>query len=389
MKNKFKEYNQYTKTEFKNLWDNSLFVLDTNTLLNMYRYSRETVKIYFNILEQLKEKNQLWIPYQVGYEFHNNRIDVISEYEGSYTEILKIIENAKNDIKTKYKDHPFLDLDKINKKVRKGLSGAESYLKQEQKKHPKWLENDDILEKINNLFKDNIGDNYTDEEMIKIKEEGKERYAKKIPPGFKDIKKDENKRYGDLILWNQIIDKAKEINKSIIFISGDVKEDWWLEKNGKKLMPLPQLKKELLDKAGVDFHIYTSDRFLKLSKDDINNKIIKEVRKVRELEEEKIQIRRRVYQNDTNYTLKNYIIYRKQFLELMNEILNSKINDKDKNELITIFTQLDNASNKHNINKVKRYLREFIYILKKIIYSNKIDAVLYVKIKNYINKLNT
>ena len=43
------------------------------------------------------------------------------------------------------------------------------------------------------------------------------------------------KKYGDLILWYQIIDKAKESKKPIILISGDVKEDWWLEKNGKRI----------------------------------------------------------------------------------------------------------------------------------------------------------
>src|SRR3989338_8073098 len=110
MRNKFKEYYQFSDTEFKELWRGCLFVFDTSTLLNMYRYSRQTVQAYFKILTELKAKNQLWLPYQVGYEFHERRITVITDYEKSYDEILKILEQAKNDIQTKYKEHPFLDL---------------------------------------------------------------------------------------------------------------------------------------------------------------------------------------------------------------------------------------------------------------------------------------
>jgi len=297
MKTTFREYHQYTDKEFKSLWKNCLFVFDTNTLLNMYRYSRKTVDDYFKVLEKLKNKNQLWIPYQVGYEFYENRINVISEYEKSYDEMLEILECTKKDIEKKYKDHPFLDLKDINLKITKGLSSAEVAIKQAKDNHPNWLVKDDVLEKINLLFDGSLGAEYSEEKIGEIKKEGATRYSNKIPPGFKDIKKDDSKKYGDLILWFQIIDKAKESKKPIIFISGDVKDDWWLEKNGKRLMPLPQLKKELYEKADVDFHIYTADRFLKLSESDenkIDEQTIKEVRTIRELEEKKLSLKRKI-----------------------------------------------------------------------------------------------
>ncbi len=72
MKKIFREYHQFTKQELQQLWKACLFVFDSNTLLNMYRYSRETVKTYFDVLNELKKKKQLWIPYQVGYEFYEN-----------------------------------------------------------------------------------------------------------------------------------------------------------------------------------------------------------------------------------------------------------------------------------------------------------------------------
>jgi len=146
MKKVFKEYHQFTEEEFKQLWKDCLFVFDTNTILNMYRYSRKTVKIYFEILNELKLKNQLWIPYQVGFEFYENRIDVIAEYENSYDSILVILEKAKKELEEKYKDHPFLDLREIKKEVEKGLSGVEEKINNAKKNHPNWIEKDDVLD---------------------------------------------------------------------------------------------------------------------------------------------------------------------------------------------------------------------------------------------------
>ena len=188
MKKIFKEYHQFTKQEFQQLWKDCLFVFDTNTLLNMYRYSRETVNAYFNVLNELKKKKQLWIPYQVGYEFYENRINVISKYEKSYDEILSILEKVKNDIEVKYKDHPFLDLGKIKIMINSGLSGVINKIEQANNKHPKWLEKDEVLEKLNQLFEGNIGNNYDEQKLNEIKKEGKERYEKKSPLVLRMIK---------------------------------------------------------------------------------------------------------------------------------------------------------------------------------------------------------
>ncbi len=296
MKDRFREYHQFSDAEFKKLWKDCLFVFDANTLLNMYRYSRDTFSSYVAVLDELKKQKKIWIPYQVGYEFHENRINVISEFEKSYDDILKMIESSKGEIKNKYKDHPFLDLSGIIKSIDKGLSDVEANINKKKNEHPKWMENDDVLEKINSIFLGSVGEAYSDKRIEEIKAEGENRYEKSVPPGFRDKSKPDHKKYGDLILWYQIIDKAKDIKKPVIFISGDVKEDWWLEKDGKRICPLPQLKKEMFDKAGVDFHIYTADRFLEYANASIKDanvdvKSIKEVKRIREITEERGQRR--------------------------------------------------------------------------------------------------
>ncbi|MGR3173179.1 MAG: PIN domain-containing protein [Candidatus Scalindua sp.] len=410
MKKTFKEYHQFTKEEFQQLWKNCLFVLDTNTLLNMYRYSRETVTAYFDVLNELKKKKQLWIPYQVGYEFYKNRVNVISEYEKSYDEILLILEKAKSDIESKYRDHPFLNLREINENINKGLSGVEGKIKQAKNAHPKWLEKDEVLEKLNLLFEENVGNNYDEQKLDEIKEEGKERYENKIPPGFKDIKKNENEKYGDLILWYQIIDKAQKSKRPIILISGDVKEDWWLEKDGKRLMPLPQLKKELSDKAGVDFHIYTADRFLELNKTEeknITNSTINEVRKIRELNERRVKMIRMAKKEreererapDSNVLEGLSLEYIHRFETLIEGIMMVK-NESEyfrshKGELDYYSDSLremrraiiHEGLSRITFNRFYIYTREISLILNKIIHSREIYSKLPTRYRDCINRL--
>lgn len=83
----FKGYTNYTIEEYKNVWENGLIVVDTNVLLNLYRYSDDTRKKMLDIFGQLKKR--LWIPYQVGYEFYKNKDNVIAEACKEYDDLLK------------------------------------------------------------------------------------------------------------------------------------------------------------------------------------------------------------------------------------------------------------------------------------------------------------
>lgn len=63
--------------------------------------------------------------------------------------------------------------------------------------------------------------------------EGEMRYKKQIPPGFKDAKnKDGLRKYSDLILWKEIIRYATEKKANVIFVTDDVKADWWENSDG-------------------------------------------------------------------------------------------------------------------------------------------------------------
>jgi hypothetical protein len=90
--------------------------------------------------------------------------------------------------------------------------------------------------------------------------------------------------YGDLILWFQIIDYAKEKQCPIIFVTNDVKEDWWhQEKDGKsKDTPRHELLYEFKDKTKQMVWFYTTDQLIYKAnqhlKTDISETVIEEVK---------------------------------------------------------------------------------------------------------------
>jgi hypothetical protein len=268
MKKTFPGYFVPQEKELEKLWEEALIILDANFLLNVYRYSDETRDKFISILNKLSKR--IWIPYQAAFEYLENRLFVIDSQVKVYN---KFIENVKEiDEKIHSSKHPFVDavilreMDAIHLKLINDLENKARF-------YERLLELDGFQDKITEFLENRIG-SQTDDEVIKeIYKEGEERFKNKIPPGYKDMEKPINKKYGDLILWFQIIEKAKDYKKSILFITGDVKEDWWTIFNGKIKGPRPELISEIKKKGNITFYMYPSDKFLEYANKYLNQKV--------------------------------------------------------------------------------------------------------------------
>ena len=65
MKENFPEYIRYSDEEFKQLWDEGIFIFDSSVLLNLYDYKKEVKDQFVKILKELNER--LWLPNQSSY----------------------------------------------------------------------------------------------------------------------------------------------------------------------------------------------------------------------------------------------------------------------------------------------------------------------------------
>jgi len=293
MKKILPEFYKPTTDEFKILWKDCIFVFDSSVLLSLYRYPQKTTKKLFVIIEKLKDR--IWMPHQVALEYQRNRLDVISEQKMAYDQMTNLLSatysKLEKEFEQKYFKHPFINCKTLLKKISSYHKKLEKDLEKLAIKHPDWIKDDYIRDQLDKVFADKLGDPYSEEKIQELYKEGKSRYDKEIPPGYEDKKKDlsdksETRKYGDLIIWYQMIDKANEIKKPIIFITDDQKEDWWWEVGGSHVGARFELIKEMKEKGGVDFYMYQSDQFIKYASEHLSMKvdqqIIEEIKKVRE-----------------------------------------------------------------------------------------------------------
>lgn len=265
----------YKKSDesLKKLWDVGIISFDANVLLSLYRYSDSTREEFFNLLKKFETK--IWLTNQVVLEFNRNRCEVISDQEKAYFEFQEQICQLEKNLSSK-KQPPFLSIG-----LYKSLTSVFNKVKEEVhvriKEYGDYLTIDPIYEELNKLFHEKIGKAFSEDEYKTITSEGKLRYEKKIPPGYEDEKtKGEDRKYGDLIIWKQILSKAKETKMPIIFITNETKKDWWWKlKNDKFLGPRQELVEEMLLTAGMDFHMYSTDRFLEFGNEYFNEKVNK------------------------------------------------------------------------------------------------------------------
>ena len=122
-----------------------------------------------------------------------------------------------------------------------------------------------------------------------------QRFRLQIPPGYRDEKtKPEGfNKYGDGILWFQLIDYTKTQGKSLIFITDDRKDDWWKMEGSKTIGPHRRLVREMLQEGGISFYMYHPDRFMEYAKDYLGLRVkqeaIDEVRDVVQQDEDSYQ----------------------------------------------------------------------------------------------------
>lgn len=291
MKKTFPGYYRPDDDEFEKLWKDSLFVFDTNILLNLYRYSQETSNQFIELLSEISDR--IWIPHQVAYEYQKDRLGVIAAEEKSYDDLINLIDKTHKDLESRLlsKRHPYLkDADEQMKELVEIFDKIKSQLKEKRKEYVLLNEHDIIRDKLTSLFEGKVGVAYSDQKSEEICKKGKKRYDRKIPPGYMDPDKREPEMYGDLILWFQAIDKAKAENRPIILITDEKKGDWWLISKGEIVGPRPELIQEMLTEAKFPFYMYRADPFMenaqKYLQKEINQQAIDEVKEVRERDEE-------------------------------------------------------------------------------------------------------
>jgi hypothetical protein len=291
MKEMFKWCFPKTPAQIREIWDNGILTVDTNVLLDLYRYHQNTREALLESLNLFS--GRAWLSNQVAEEFFRNRNSVIlsstssfNEAEKNINEIRKVIEEPIKKIKSNRTISESIGK-AIELSFEKTLSDASKEIEELMALYPDYLKSDSVLENIYTLFNSNVGDAFDQDSLVEIHKEAKRRIDNEIPPGFKDNGKKGAKPYGDYILWRQILDFVKKAQKPLILVTSEEKEDWWEKSSGKIVGPLYELLKEFHLETGQPFLLYRTARFLEYSLEkagkQTNQEAVEEIREFAEL----------------------------------------------------------------------------------------------------------
>lgn len=260
------------------LWKDAIIVFDTSSLCSLYDMTDDTKKTMMDIFTYLQDR--IWIPAQVMYEYKKNREKVImNPIQEKYQSPSFLRTNYPSEVKEfikKLKDmpyyHPYMKREVVDKleclveSIGKQMDDIKKIFKEERDVRVKEIEylkdSDIILDKISGL---SIGSPFSTTDVMTIMREGEFRYRNLFPPGYMDESdKIGSQKYGDLMIWKEILKYAKEKNSPVIFVCDDVKIDWYMEhfKKGFPTTPRHELIKEFNDEVGRDVWFYTLNQFV-------------------------------------------------------------------------------------------------------------------------------
>lgn len=307
MKDLFPGFYRLSSAEFDELWKDCLFVLDTNVLLNLYRYPEKARDELIEVLSRVSER--LWIPHHVALEFQRNRPFVIAEQRKRFRQVRDVVLSAQRKLEAEIdglqlnKRHASIDPNKLTQNIAASVTRFFEELDESEKIQIDVHESDPLRDRIDSLLGGRVGNPPKKQKAVdEVYAEGERRIEIEMPPGYLDAEKDSGnspsysyggiqyqKKFGDLLIWKQILQHASDAKiRHVVLVTDDDKADWWwsIDSGGtKRLGPRTELVDEIRRETPVElFYMYSSEQFLAFSSKylhaEVSQESIEQVRDV-------------------------------------------------------------------------------------------------------------
>lgn len=263
MRGIYRGYYEINAPELDDLWSDGLIVVDTNVLLGLYSQSITTRKAMTDALG--RKKRQLWLPHQVGLEYHRNRESARDDASAMHRQLTNKIRTDRDAIRRLLvgleradpqlaADKLLTDFDAASDSLMEKITEAKKRL-DDDRKGP-----DQVLAAVEKLYSSgNVGAPFSSDALSRHRQLGAERTAAQQPPGYADAKdKSGDRVYGDYFLWAQLLDYAEAEARDVILVTDDEKADWRASKG----VARPELLDEFHARTRKLIRIYNSQDFL-------------------------------------------------------------------------------------------------------------------------------
>ncbi|WP_026398643.1 PIN-like domain-containing protein [Acetobacter nitrogenifigens] len=262
-----------TEEQEDSLIEKCVISLDTNVILNLYSLHAETLSEVLSLFEKVKER--VWISDQVAREFFKNRVSVIRKFKSNMNSIMidlrKEMANV-NKFMTTLKNRDLIDpniIDNVVSQIENSMKTVEDAISAKVDSETVSEKNDKIFYAIKDMLFSNIGTEFSEFELEEQKKIAQKRNEKKIPPGYRDKdKKDLGnfEPFGDYFVWRQMMNKSRDDNCDILFVTAERKTDWWDDYEGFRVGPRSELLKEFYTETKNRVLIFSLKDFMKKSK---------------------------------------------------------------------------------------------------------------------------
>jgi hypothetical protein len=216
--------------EIKNV---CLVALDANVLLLPYEMGAESFSKIAEIYKSLVNEDRLFVPAQAAREFVKNRASKLRD-------LTKQIGDQASTLNFSFhKEIGFLEKDTVFSDIKDQseiIAAARAKLLTQIKELRRSLADNVGADPVSVVYQElmmkrvvSLPDSEQDRQ--KLSDEMKWRYKHKVPPGYKDGSKDDG-GIGDFLIWKTILEEGKKRGFDCIFVTKDLKGDWWVQGQG-------------------------------------------------------------------------------------------------------------------------------------------------------------
>lgn len=301
------------------LWSEATVAVDASALLNLYQYGGDAREQFLAAMEKLGDR--LWFPRRAVEEYLTKRESVIVRQHAEFEPLRQAFGTPLQKVRAYEKDatvdHGRLaaDTKRLMEIAKQANDEANKAMGEASRDHVD-VTDDPVLGRLKAMATTRLGRGIPDAELEALYQEARTRYEQGVPPGYEDRDKAEPAKFGDFLIWRELLDRAEEVGRPVVFVTDDLKPNWWQWQRGGLVGPRQELVAEMHRVAGVRFHTATSDGFLRYAQQALaieqDETVIEEVREVSRGGQERASsvptLRRGVYDSLASRALKNWAL---------------------------------------------------------------------------------
>lgn len=273
----FEGYRTAARTDYIRVLREGLVVIDSNVLLDLYRYGASARTDLLKALHALEDR--LYVPHQAVREFWRNREKLLKDPGGTIA-LQQTIEGVEKQIKesinnwTNQRSHQEQEREELDGVLAEAFKALKDKIRDlSEDETAGWARDtalDEVLSALENVLKGRVGSPMSENDYAEAIAEAKRRNENKIPPGYLDAKKEADFSTGDYIVWEETLREAETRQVDVLFVSRDTKEDWIRREGGENRGPRIELVQEMRNRAGVSLYMRTPADLLKLAHESLN-----------------------------------------------------------------------------------------------------------------------